>query len=156
MGEAPQPLQRSLAQPVFVDTAVLVAAEDGADAALQAPVLACLDLLWRERLGRVSSQVLAEFYDTVTRAASAPMPHGDARAAIRRYHSWTPWQIDAATLETAWALEARHQLAWGDCLALAAAQHSGCASLLSLSLPQGAQYGGVEVLHPLHCALAVP
>lgn len=156
VGEAPQPLQRSLAQPVFVDTAVLVAAEDGADAALQAPVLACLDLLWRERLGRVSSQVLAEFYDTVTRAASAPMPHGDARAAIRRYHSWTPWQIDAATLETTWALEARHQLAWGDCLALAAAQHSGCASLLSLSLPQGAQYGGVEVLHPLHCALAVP
>ena len=52
-------LQRSLAQPVFVDTAVLVAAEDGADAALQAPVLACLDLLWRERLGRVSSQGLA-------------------------------------------------------------------------------------------------
>ena len=68
----------------------------------------------------------------------------------------TPDEPKAATLETAWALEARHQLAWGDCLALAAAQHSGCASLLSLSLPQGAQYGGVEVLHPLHCALAVP
>lgn len=155
-GQAPLPLQRSLAQPVFVDTAVLIAAEDGADTALQAPVLACLDLLWRERLGRVSSQVLAEFYETVTRAASDPMPQGDARAAIRRYHSWTPWQVDAATLETAWALEARHQLAWGDCLALAAAQHSGCASVLSLSLPQGAQYGGVEVLHPLHCSLAAP
>lgn len=145
--------ERSLAQPVFVDTAVLIAAEDGADTALQAMVLAGLDLLWRERAGRVSTQVLAEFYGTVTRHATQPMSQGDARAAIRRYNSWTPWQIDAATLETAWALEARHQLAWGDCLALAAAQHSGCASLLSLSLPQGAQYGGVEVLHPLHCVL---
>lgn len=141
----------TLDQPVFVDTAVLIAAENGADAALQAAVLACLDSLWRERAGRVSTQVLAEFYEAVTRRATPPMSQGDARAAIRRYNTWTPWQIDAATLETAWALEARHHLAWGDCLALAAAQHSGCAGLLSLGLPAGAQYGGVDVLHPLHC-----
>lgn len=141
--------------PVFVDTSVLIAAENVGGGALYAATLDWLDLLWRRRSGRTSHQALVEFYDQVT-TAPQPMSQGDARAAIRRYHSWTPWQIDAPTLETAWALEARHQLAWGDCLALAAAQHSGCASLLSLSLPQGAQYGGVEVLHPLHCALAVP
>ena len=138
----------SLRQPVFVDTSVLVSAEDISSPA-QAAALAWLDSLWRERLGRVSSQVLAEFYETVTGQRERPMPQGDARAAIRRYQTWTPWQVDAATFETAWAVQARHQLAWGDCLALAAAQHSGCEILLSLQLPHGAQFGGVRIVHPV-------
>ena len=137
-----------LRQPVFVDTSVLVSAEDMSDPA-QAVVLDWLDRLWRERLGRVSSLGLAEFYEIVTVQRERPMPQGDARAAMRRYQTWTPWQIDAATFETAWAVEARHQLPWGDCLALAAAQHSGCETLLSLQLPHGAQFGGVHIIHPV-------
>ena len=133
---------------VLVDTGVLVLAEDTSAGHGHLQTLACLDHLWRERTGRVSTQGLSEFYESVTGHADRPMPQGDARAAIRRYNSWTPWQNDAATLETAWALQARHTLAWSDCLALAAAQHSGCAALLSLHLPGGAQYGGVQVVHP--------
>ena len=133
---------------VLVDTGVLVLAEDTSAGPLHAQTLACLDHLWRERTGRVSTQGLTMFYESVTGRAQRAMPQGDARAAIRRYNSWTPWQIDAATLETAWALQARHPLAWGDCVALAAAQHSGCAALLSLHLPEGAYYGGVQVAYP--------
>ena len=141
-----EPLPR--AATVLVDTGVLVLAEDTSAGHGHLQTLACLDHLWRERTGRVSTQGLSEFYESVTGHADRPMPQGDARAAIRRYNSWTPWQNDAATLETAWALQARHTLAWSDCLALAAAQHSGCAALLSLHLPGGAQYGGVQVVHP--------
>ena len=140
---------------VFVDTSVLVAAENLAAGDLHASSLAWLDLLWRTRSGRTSVQALVEFYQLVT-SAQPPLPQGDARAAIRRYNAWTPWQVDAATLETAWAVEARHQLAWGDCLSVAAAQHSGCASLLSLSLPHGGLFGGVEVLHPQRCMFTEP
>ena len=144
-----EPLPRTAT--VLVDTGVLVLAEDTSAGALHTQTLACLDHLWRERTGRLSTQSLGEFYETVTcptRYRASAMPQGDARAAIRRYNSWTPWQNDAATLETAWALQARHTLAWSDCLALAAAQHSGCAALLSLHLPVGAHYGGVQVAHP--------
>ena len=133
---------------VLVDTGVLVLAEDTSAGHGHLQTLACLDHLWRERTGRVSTQGLSEFYESVTGHADRPMPQGDARAAIRRYNSWTPWQNDAATRETAWALQARHTLAWSDCLALAAAQHSGCAALLSLHLLGGAQYGGVQIVHP--------
>ena len=133
---------------VFIDTDVLVLAEDTSAGQLHAQTLACLDHLWRERTGRVSTQSLTMFYESVTGHPQRAMPQGDARAAIRRYNSWTPWKIDAATLETAWALEARHPLVWDDCLALAAAQHSGCAALLSLHLPEGAHYGGVQVIYP--------
>nr|WP_027994266.1 hypothetical protein [Simplicispira psychrophila] len=143
---AAEPLPRDVT--VFVDTGVLVLAEDTSAGHWHVQTLDCLDHLWRERTGRVSTQGLTAFYAAVTGRAQCAMPQGDARAAIRRYNSWTPWQIDAATLETAWALQARHPLAWGDCLALAAAQHSGCAALLSLHLPGGAQYGGVQVAHP--------
>jgi predicted nucleic acid-binding protein len=133
--------------PVFVDTSVLVAAENTAAGAAHAASLAWLDGLWRARSGRTGVQALAEFYDQVT-GANPPMPQGDARAAIRRYQSWAPWKTDAATLETAWAVEARHQLAFGDCLAVACAQHSGCALLLSTTLPHGAQLGGVLIVNP--------
>ena len=133
---------------VFVDTSVLIAGEDVAGGALYEASLSWLDALWRERTGRTGNQALVEFYEQVTTAA-APMPLGDARAAIRRYQTWTPWKTDAATLETAWAVQARHQLAFGDCLAVACAQHSGCSHMLSLHLPHGAEFGGVTVVHPL-------
>ena len=87
---------------VFVDTSALIAAEDGADPDLQNALCDWLDHLWRTRSGCTSMQALAEFYDNVTTRPEGAMPQGDARAAIRRYHAWTPWQTDAATLETAW------------------------------------------------------
>ena len=133
---------------VFVDTSVLIAAEAVASRELYAATLAWLDVLWRDRTGRPGNQAWVEFYDQVTPAAT-PMPQGDARAAIRRYQTWTPWKTDAATLETAWAVQARHALDFGDCLAVACAQHSGCSHMLSLHLPHGAEFGGVTVLHPL-------
>lgn len=82
---------------VFVDTSVLIASEDVAAGELYRATLDWLDLLWRTRTGRTGNQALAEFYDQVTTAAN-PMPQGDARAAIRRYQTWTPWKTDAATL----------------------------------------------------------
>ena len=136
---------------VFVDTSVLIAAENAAGGELYAATLAWLDLLWRSRTGRTSNQALVEFYDQAT-TASTPLPQGDARAAIRRYQTWAPWKTDAATLETAWAVQARHELDFGDCLAVACAQHSGCNHMLSLHLPHGAEFGGVTIVHPLQQA----
>ena len=138
---------------VFVDTNVLISAEDGAEADKQHSALDWIERLWRARSGRLSTQVLNEFYVNVTRKLKPAMPQGDARARVRRYAAgWNPWQIDHATVETAWAMEARHGLQYWDCLVLAAAQHSGCTHMLSLYLPHGAQFGGVTVWHPLQQA----
>lgn len=133
--------------PVFVDTSVLIAAEDTGNDALYAATLAWLDVLWHSRTGRTGNQALVEFYEQVT-TAQMPLPQGDARAAIRRYQTWNPWKTDAATLETAWAVQARHALPFADCLAVACAQHSGCEQMLTLHLPHGVQYGGVTMVHP--------
>ena len=134
---------------VFVDTNVLISAEDGAEADKQHSALAWIERLWRARSGRLSTQVLNEFYVNVTRKLKPAMPQGDARARVRRYAAgWNPWQIDHATVETAWAMEARHGLQYWECLVLAAAQHSGCTLVLSEDMQHEGRYGAVQVINP--------
>jgi predicted nucleic acid-binding protein len=139
---------------VFVDTNVLLYAEDGADAMKQAQALAWLGELWRRRCGRLSSQVLNEFYVNATRRVRPPMPAGDARAEVRRYQRWRPWQIDHATVESAWAIESRFRLGYWDALIVSAAQHLGCGLLLSENL-QHDRIDSVRIVNPFRVGPAL-
>jgi len=133
---------------VFVDASILIYSEDGADRAKQQAALAWLTVLWRRGLGRTSTQVLNEFYLLATRKIQPPMPAGDARAEVRRYALWQPWQTDHATVESAWAVESRYGLHYRDSLVVAAAQHLACRYLLSEDLAHEQHYGGVQVINP--------
>ena len=138
---------------VFVDANILIYSEDGADAAKQQAALAWLQVLWLKGLGRVSTQVLNEFYVIATRKLKPPMPSGDARAEVRRYELWQPWQVDHATVESAWAVESRYGLHYWDCLVVAAAQHQGCRYLLSEDMAHEQRYGGVQVINPFKAGI---
>jgi predicted nucleic acid-binding protein len=133
---------------VFVDANILIYSEDGADPAKQQAALAWLTVLWQRGMGRISTQVLNEFYLLATRKINPPMPAGDARAEVRRYELWQPWQTDHATVESAWAVESRYGLHYRDSLVVAAAQHLGCRYLLSEDLAHEQHYGGVQVINP--------
>jgi predicted nucleic acid-binding protein len=133
---------------VFVDTNILVYSEDGADTAKQETAMAWLAVLWQRGIGRVSTQVLNEFYVVTTRKLRPPMPAGDARAEVRRYELWQPWQIDHATVESAWAVESRYGLPYWDSLMIASAQHLGCRYMLSEDLSHEQRYGAVQVINP--------
>ena len=133
---------------VFVDTSVLVHAEDRAHADRHVAARAWLRALWLGHRGRLSNQVLTEFYDIATRRLTPAMPPGDARAEVRRYQRWNPWVCDHATVENAWAVESRYGLGWWNALIVAAAQQQGCAWLLSEELPHEQQIDGVRVLNP--------
>jgi predicted nucleic acid-binding protein len=132
---------------VFVDTNVLLAADDAFDAVKQARIRAWLQVLWQRRAGRVSTQVLNAYYVTATQHFG--MPQGDARAKLRRYQLWQPWQIDHQTVETAWGVEARFGLPYWDALIVAAAAQSGATHVLSLDLPHQQQVDGITILNPL-------
>ena len=133
---------------VFVDTPVLLHSEDSADAQRQQCAVGWLTVLWERRCGRLSTQVLNDFYDHATRRLTPPMPSGDARAEVRRYQRWQPWLIDHATVETAWAIESRFGLAYADALVVAAAQQQGCQWLISPDLPHDLPIDGVHILNP--------
>ena len=136
---------------VFVDTPVLLVADDAFDLVKQARIRDWLQALWQRRAGRVSTQVLNAYYLSAT--LHFGMPQGDARAKLRRYQLWQPWQIDHQTVETAWGVEARFGLPYWDALIVAAAAQSGASHVLSLDLQHGQQIDGVTVLSPL---LATP
>jgi predicted nucleic acid-binding protein len=142
----------SATEPVFVDTSVLLFSEDGARPAEREQVLAWLRMLWSTRTGRVSVQVLNDFYLLATRQVGPAMPQGDVRAEVRRYQHWRPWQTDQATVESAWSLESRFGLPFADALVVASAKAQGCTRLLSLALPHDAAYDSVQVLNPLVAA----
>lgn len=139
---------------VFVDTNVLLAADDAFDAARQLRVRDWLHALWQQRAGRVSTQVLNAYYIGTTRHFG--MPQGDARAKLRRYQLWQPWQIDHQTVETAWGVEARFGLNYWDALIVAAAAQSGASHVLTADLQpmqHGQQIDGITLINPF---LALP
>ena len=134
--------------PVFVDTNVLVYARDAGEATKQPQATAWLDHLWRSRTGRLSYQVLQEFYVTVTRKLDPGLTPTEARADARNLLAWQPVAVDDEVLLAAWSLEDRHSLSFWDALIIAAARAAGCQRLLSEDLSDGAVYDGVEVVNP--------
>lgn len=136
------------ASTVFVDTNVLLYAEDQADAGKHAVARRWLRQLWIRRCGRLSTQVLNEFYVNATRKLRPRMPAGDARAEVRRFQQWQPWAPDHATVEAAWAVETRYLVHYWDALMIASAQQQGCAFMLSEDLQHLQRFDSVQVLNP--------
>ena len=134
--------------PIFVDTNVLVYARDAGERTKQPQALGWLDHLWRSRSGRLSFQVLQEFYVTVTKKLDPGLTPDEARADVRSLLAWRPVAVDVGVLEAAWSLEDRHSLSFWDALIIAAAQAAGCEQVLSEDLTDGATYGGVEIVNP--------
>ena len=133
---------------VFVDTNVLLYSEDGANHAKQARAIEWLHALWLRRLGRLSTQVLNEFYANATHKIKPPMPQGDARAEVRRYQRWQPWLLDHATVETAWSVQSRFGLSYWDALIVAAALAQGCRYLLSEDMQHLQVMDQMQIINP--------
>jgi predicted nucleic acid-binding protein len=136
------------ASTAFVDANVLIYSEDGRDRHKQRQAVAWLDALWSRHAGRLSMQVLNEFYVNVTRKVKPPLPQGDARAEVRRYQRWQPWQIDHPTIEAAWSVEARCGLNYWDALIVASAQQQGCALLLTEDLQHDQRIDSLRIVNP--------
>lgn len=133
---------------VFVDTNVLLYMVDDRDIDKRDQARAWMAVCWAQRCGRVSTQVLNEFYWNVGKKFRSALSRGDARAEVRRYQHWQPWVIDHATVESAWAVESRYSLSYWDALMVAAAQQQGCTVLLTEELQHDQVIDGVRVINP--------
>src|ERR1700693_5088828 len=103
--------------PVFVDTNVLVYCFDEADPHKYQAARLWRGELWKSRLGRLSFQVLQEFYSTATR--KWPALHSEIRTEIRDLTEWHPISIDAEILESGWQLQERYKISFWDSLIVA-------------------------------------
>ena len=134
--------------PVFPDTTVLVHAVDDRDPIKRDRARDWLRACWSLRCGRVSVQVLSEFYSIARKKFPSAISAGDARAEVRRYQQWRPWQIDHQTVENAWAIESRYGFNYWDALIIASAREQGCGFLLSEHLRHEQRVDDVLVVDP--------
>jgi predicted nucleic acid-binding protein len=134
--------------PVFVDTNVLVYARDSSEATKQPRASEWMGVLWRSHQGRLSFQVLAEFYTTVTRKLSPGLSPAEARDEVRDLLAWAPVSIDAAIFEDALDLASRFGLSLWDAQIVAAARAAGCEHLLTEDLQPDQLFGSVRVVDP--------
>lgn len=132
----------------FVDTNVLVYARDVDETEKQPLAEAWLKALWTQRQGRLSYQVLHEYYVTVTRKLHPGIPVRDARDDVRALMSWHPISANGEMLESAWDLQDRYGLSWWDALIVSATQVAGADFLLTEDLSAGQNLGGVVIVNP--------
>jgi predicted nucleic acid-binding protein len=96
----------------------------------------------------VSTQVLQEFYWTVTRKVSPRLEPSAATALIEDFANWPVYTVDTTAIVEAARLADQAQLAFWDALIVVAAAGSGAEALYSEDLNHGQIIAGVEVIDP--------
>lgn len=142
--------------PTFVDTNVLVYARDASDAAKQERAARWVRHLWEEETGRISFQVLHEYYMTTTRKLRPGLSPEAARSDVRDLLAWDPVAADGPLIESAWSIEQRFDLSFWDAMIVASAHATRCDVLLTEDLQHGADLDGVTVMDPFQAPLPSP
>jgi predicted nucleic acid-binding protein len=138
----------------FVDANVLVYARDPRDPVKQQRAIEWIDMLWSERRGRLSAQVISEAYVVLKRLRKESPEQLWAR--LEGYFTWNPVAVDERILRRARELEHRYQISWWDSLIVAAAQVQECRTLLTEDLHDGATFGMLRVRNPFLHAVEEP
>ena len=83
---------------VFVDSNVLIYAHDADAGVKQERAAERLRELWENGLGRLSTQILEEFYVNVTQKIKRPLARSVAREVIWNYALWVESAIIPSTV----------------------------------------------------------
>jgi predicted nucleic acid-binding protein len=132
----------------FVDTNVLLYARDQSDPAKQSVAEALLRDLWNQRSGRISVQVLNEYYVNVTQKLKPGLSREEAWEDIRDLQAWRPLGMDMDVLALGYDVQGAYGLSWWDSLIIAAADILGCRILYSEDLSETQRYRGIVVINP--------
>jgi predicted nucleic acid-binding protein len=96
----------------------------------------------------ISTQVLQEFYVSVTRKLRTPLPPADAEAAVHDLAALDVVVVDVSIINAAMDLARQHGLSLWDALIVEAARTRGCTRLLSEDLQHGRVFGKLRIEDP--------
>lgn len=134
---------------VFVDTNILVYAHDADAGVKRDRAIGKLRQLWEDDTGRLSVQVLQEFYVNVTRKLATRVARSTAREIVSAYGAWVREPTTAETVLRATDIAELVQISFRDALIVAAAEQVGAEQLLSEDLNDGQEIAGVRIVNPL-------
>ncbi|GAB4111356.1 MAG: PIN domain-containing protein [Acidobacteriota bacterium] len=132
--------------PCFVDTNVLVYAEDGHDPRKQALARDLIRRALTVRTATVSTQVLAEFFAVAV--GRLRLTAESARRRVEIYCALNIFRIGSEDILAAIDLHRLTGLSIWDALIVRAAMATGCRALYTEDLQHGGRFGGVEVVNP--------
>ncbi|MGD0500051.1 MAG: PIN domain-containing protein [Bryobacteraceae bacterium] len=130
----------------FADSNVLLYAIDRRDRVKQRGARDWLDALWKHGAGRLSWQVLNEFYANATGKIGAP--RGEVRQTLESFAWWEPVGFSLGLVQRAWYWIDAARIPYWDSLILAAAERAGCAYLLTEDFQAGRKFADLAVVNP--------
>lgn len=134
--------------PSFVDTNILVYAEDRDAKKKHEAARDLLVELWDQRVGVISVQVLQEFYVNVTRKLKKPLTSAKALEVVEEYLTWTVVENTGRLLTSAIELQQKAQLSFWDAMIVQAAIEAGCDKLYSEDMNAGQRFGSLVIVNP--------
>ena len=134
---------------ILIDTNVLVYAHDRSERAKQAQAIRVLEHLQLRGTGRLSAQVLAEFFRATTRGATAMLAPAEAGDQVDRFaRAWPVLPITAPIVLEATRGVREHHLAYWDAQVWATARLNQIPVVLSEDFSAGATLEGVRFVNP--------
>jgi predicted nucleic acid-binding protein len=132
----------------FVDANVLVYAFDASAGRKQQAARRLLERLWDSRAGCLSVQVLQEFFITVTKKVTRPLPVDDATPLVREFAAWNVFSPTADDVVAAIGLHTQARIGFWDAMIVLAAAESACDVLWTEDLNDGQVLRGVRIRNP--------
>ena len=132
----------------FVDTNLLVYAYDSTAGEKWKTSLEVLSLLWKYRTGILSTQVIQEFFVSVTQKVKNPILPEAAKEIISDLLRWPLIINDGNHILRAIDLQVKYDFSFWDSLILQAAVTSKSQYLLSEDLQDGQVIETVTILNP--------
>ena len=133
----------------FVDSNILIYAHDLDAGVKRERAAAKLRELWDSGTGRLSVQVLQEFYVNVTQKLATPIARSTAREVVKTYGVWVRHATTVETVARAAEISELAGISFWDALIVAAAEEVDADELLSEDLNDGQVIAGIRVVNPL-------
>jgi predicted nucleic acid-binding protein len=132
----------------FVDANVLVYAFDTSAGRKKAAAERLLPDLWTRGAGRLSVQVLQEFFVTVTGKVAQPLSSDEAAERVRELATWKVFAPTSDDVLAPIALHKQVNVGFWDAMIVHAAAESGCDVLWTEDLSDGQVIRGVQIRNP--------
>ncbi len=134
--------------PAFLDTNALVYAFDRGEGEKRASARRLIENLAASGRLRLGTQVLQEFFVTVTRKIKTPIGMEDAIRILDDLAVWNPVLVEVEDIRRAARLSEEAKLSFWDALVVVSAAHSGASILYTEDLSHGQEILGVTVMNP--------
>ena len=103
---------------------------------------------WENKSGIISTQVLQEFYVTVTAKLPKKLSLHEARELIKDFLLWPIEQVTPHDVVGATILQERYKYSFWDSLIITLAQKSSAEVLYSEDLQDGQKFGDLTIKNP--------